>query len=243
MPTLPGFVSGPAAVGGGSGNTAAGGGVVLGGINGGAANAGAVAGGYNNTAVGIVSFVGGGSENEAYGDASFIGGGLANTASGECALIPGGYSNAVSGDNSVAMGKNAAVAHNHALVISLKPAATCNSKGDNTINICAPNGVFVNGVELAADRRQLREGVEEIGDADADRVAALAQSIRGLSERAELHGKTAAATAGPVMFGDVSERQDRLGKLAVGAEELSIAVGELQEKLSSAEAAQRSLSD
>lgn len=243
--TVPSLLSGAASVGGGSANTAEGGGAVLGGANGLASNLGAVAGGYNNTASGIASFVGGGFANEASGDLAFVGGGEANTASGQCASIAGGSSNAVSGDSSAAIGLNAAVVHDHALVINLKPAAPCNSKGDNTVNICAPNGVFVNGVELTGDRRQLREAAaENFGDSDSDRVAALAQSMQVLSERAASHAKSAAAAAAGAFLksADVSELQDRVDDLAVGAEELSAVAGAVNAKLRAAEAVRRALS-
>ena len=168
----------------------------------------------------------------ASGDAAAVSGGGSNTAQGDCAFVTGGVGNLVSGDDSVAIGLNAAVVHDHALVMNLKPLSACNSKGDNTINICAPNGVFVNGVELTTSRRLLRDSTSE----SASDTAVLARSVEQLAGEAADHAQAAAgsrAAAADAMH--LSQR--RLDALADDAASFASQLEAVAAKLSAAQAA------
>ena len=132
-------------VAGGHANSAAGRfSSVLGGLsNKASANFSVLIGGKENTASGVFASVAGGFGNEANGTSSFIGGGILNT---------------VVGDDSVAFGSFSRVLHDSSAVFSFSEytfgdhdheGGYCDSVGNNTVTICADNGLFVNGAEVA----------------------------------------------------------------------------------------------
>lgn len=140
-----------------------------------------IAGGQSNAARGSYSFsgggnlnfalaphstVGGGLQNYNIGQYAVIGGGDSNTARGEGSFIAGGADNSVSGDYSGALGSNGVVTHDESLVISVD--SSCNSDADNAVSVCAPSGLFINGVDITTRRRQLMDsGVDRTAHAAA----------------------------------------------------------------------------
>ena len=69
-------------------------------------------------------------------------------ASGLFSSVLGGHDNTASGDYSVAVGKKVRVSHANAAAIGLAPSldTSCESVADSSLNICAENGLYVNGV-------------------------------------------------------------------------------------------------
>eukprot|EP00750_Incisomonas_marina_P030150 INCI731.7.p1 GENE.INCI731.7~~INCI731.7.p1 ORF type:complete len:2186 (-),score=390.77 INCI731.7:636-7193(-) len=108
-----------------------------------------VGGGSENMAVGVGSVVGGGVRNTVHGDACAALGGRGNTARGFAASIGGGEENTVLGSTSFAVGHHAMANFSRTGVLAFGLTnATCSSAGDSTVNVCADNGFFVNGVRL-----------------------------------------------------------------------------------------------
>ena len=107
-------------VGGGTGNTASGGGSVISGgqINTATGNTSVISGGRNNNASSLYSVVGGGNANSASGYAGVISGGQDNTVSDDFSVIGGGSANNANGYGSVISGGHANVASGIGSVIS-----------------------------------------------------------------------------------------------------------------------------
>lgn len=71
-------------------------------------------------------------------------------ASGNYSAVLGGHDNIVSGIFSFGLGRHVRATHDQAGVISLLASdnVSCDSAGDNSLSICADNGVYINGVGL-----------------------------------------------------------------------------------------------
>jgi hypothetical protein len=114
---------------------------------------GTVAGGQFNVAAGNWAFVGAGEVNYASGNFSAVTGGVENTASGYASAILGGDGNQANGAGSMAMGTHADALHDYSGVMSFS-VTPCSSYDDYTLTVCAPNGFFVNGVNVEDVRVQ-----------------------------------------------------------------------------------------
>jgi NADH:ubiquinone oxidoreductase subunit F (NADH-binding) len=125
-----------------------------------------------NTALSSYSTIAGGNRNKATQAYAVVSGGLYNTAAnyavasggknhkalGQNAAITGGRWNTVSGADSVAIGSYGTAEDSNAAVLSFNTntagctsnscSARCTSQGEGTVNICADNGLFVNGEDL-----------------------------------------------------------------------------------------------
>eukprot|EP00750_Incisomonas_marina_P013285 INCI17281.2.p1 GENE.INCI17281.2~~INCI17281.2.p1 ORF type:complete len:1898 (+),score=375.03 INCI17281.2:151-5844(+) len=140
-----------ATIGGGSSNYAIGrASVVAGGYaNAAAGVASAVVGGSNNEASGFESVVGGGNFNTAVGTLATVAGGAANTATSAFAFIGGGSSNRILAPHSAVLGSNASVrlGHGSSLVLGFTgpTGGPCVSEDSESVSVCAPNGLWVNG--------------------------------------------------------------------------------------------------
>lgn len=105
---------------------------------------------------GSCSTVAGGRHNYASGYGSTVAGGGADDdtktnghmASGLFSSVLGGHDNTASGDYSVAVGKKVRVSHANAAAIGLASSldTPCESVADSSLNICAENGLYVNGI-------------------------------------------------------------------------------------------------
>ena len=110
------------------------------------------------------SIVGGGRKNKAEGAMSDVGGGELNIAAGEFSYSGGGVCNAANGNFAVTIGSGAKADSASSIVLNAKPSTrtvsngadctasdyTCTDNGAETVSICAPNGLFLNGVEVQA---------------------------------------------------------------------------------------------
>ena len=110
------------------------------------------------------SNVGGGLYNQAKGSHSSVGGGKLNIAAGEFSFSGGGVCNAANGNFAVTIGSGAKAVSDSSIVINANPSTrtvsnyadctesdyTCTDNGVETGGICAPNGLFLNGVEVQA---------------------------------------------------------------------------------------------
>ena len=156
-------VSGPDSfVGGGYGNTASNYyATVAGGYaNTADENSATVGGGFNNTASEWYSTIGGGDANTADGDSATVAGGSSNTASGSRSTVGGGDVNTASGEASFAAGRLADASHDNSFVWG--DAGGGGSAADNTFNVHASGGIYLNGVSQHASDRNKKEAFEEL---------------------------------------------------------------------------------
>jgi hypothetical protein len=119
---------------------------------------GFVGGGHFNTANGDWAFVGAGSSNLAQGHLSAVVGGAGNTANGQKAVVLGGSNSYATGAYSLAFGQSADAFHNYSGVLSFTrdDSDFCTSAGEDTLTVCADNGLYVNGVNMMQARCSLR---------------------------------------------------------------------------------------
>ncbi len=116
-------------------------------------------GGTGNTVSGADSFVGGGGGNTASDDFATVGGGHNNTASGY-ASFAAGFINTASGNASFAAGSLANASHDYSFVWG--DAGGGGSAADNTFNVHASGGIYLNGVSQHASDRNKKEAFEEL---------------------------------------------------------------------------------
>ncbi|MBN1815322.1 MAG: hypothetical protein JXA14_26055 [Anaerolineae bacterium] len=130
--------------GGGSGNTASG-------------QFSVVAGGGHNEAGGLESGVLGGRYNTTEGYYSWIGGGLTNTihSAGTYSIILGGHDSVITGSYSLAAGRFVHIPHTGAFAWADSTASTYTSHGDDTFNVRAGGGVFLDGDVTISDTLNL----------------------------------------------------------------------------------------
>ncbi len=102
-----------------------------------------IGGGIGNTAGGVYSTISGGETNTASGVGSTISGGSLNTASGLYATVPGGFQNTAMGDYSLAAGYGAIAQYPGSFVWADSQEGGFYSPTDNTFNIRAQNGVWI----------------------------------------------------------------------------------------------------
>lgn len=149
-----------------------------------ASNSGAtVAGGTANSAHHTYAAISGGSLNQISGSFGAIAGGTMNTVAGTMGFIGGGGQNYVGGEGSAALGSDAYVTHDSAVVLSFDDSGACNSMGDNTAHICAPNGLFVNGVEFSGGASG------GSGGNDSARVTAIEEVLASLRANFTQHAR------------------------------------------------------
>ena len=83
-----------------------------------------------------------------------------NTASGDSATVGGGWYNIASGNVSFAAGNMANASHDHSFVWG--DAGGGGSAADNTFNVHASGGIYLNGVSQHASDRNKKEAFEEL---------------------------------------------------------------------------------
>jgi hypothetical protein len=99
-------------------------------------------------------------DNTASGDSATVGGGWYNTASGYYATVGGGWYNIASGNVSFAAGNMADASHDNSFVWG--DAGGGGSAADNTFNVHASGGIYLNGVSQHASDRNKKEAFEEL---------------------------------------------------------------------------------
>lgn len=127
--------------GGGSGNTASG-------------QFSVVAGGGHNEAAGLESSVLGGRYNTTNGYYSWIGGGLTNTIqyiTSTYSVILGGHDSVITGAYSLAAGGPVDIPHDGAFVWTDSTGTRYSSHGDDTFNVRAGGGVYLDGDVIVSD--------------------------------------------------------------------------------------------
>lgn len=164
------------AVVGGTGNTAteSNAAVVTGTTNAAGGRNAAVVAGNSNQANGASSVILGGESNIASGENSVIGAGFNNTASGHNSAILGGRSNIASAESGTVVGTQGVAWQKGQVVISAVreqvarqgsqyDAAWCYGEGgEDTVTTCAPNGVWLNGVNLIPELNYLQQQITEL---------------------------------------------------------------------------------
>jgi hypothetical protein len=137
----------------------------------------------NNLVTDDYGTIGGGGGNQAGDDAgtttdatyATVGGGFSNTASGLYATVPGGFQNTASGVFSCAAGRDATASHSYSFVWGDDNGGT--SAANNTFNIHASGGVYVNGALHVASDRNKKENFEPVDSrAVLAKVAAMPMS-------------------------------------------------------------------
>jgi hypothetical protein len=110
-----------------------------------------VSGGAYNEASEVYTAIGGGFGNEAEAPGATVDGGQNNTASGFSSTVAGGDFNTASGVSSFVVGYHGSALDDDSAVFAFTGSAAtgCRSQGAGTVSICAPNGLFVNGVNIA----------------------------------------------------------------------------------------------
>lgn len=169
-------------IGGGDGNTA--------GTDNGADEAlyATVLGGHSNSATNAWSTVGAGFSNVASGSIATVLGGRENTASGDYSVVMGGYNNVASGSYAVASGRSCTASGDYSLVIGLDgtdsghdhsfvwagASGARTSAGEDTFNVWAANGIYLNGSVAHSSDRNLKENFRTVNSVDVlEKVAAL----------------------------------------------------------------------
>jgi len=123
-----------------------------------------VGGGEANVASASRATVGGGRLNQASGALSTVGGGQLNIAAGEFSFSGGGVCNAAMGKFAVTIGAGAKAGSASSIVLNAKTSSrtvndvsactdgdyTCSDNGVETVSICAPEGLFLNGEQMQA---------------------------------------------------------------------------------------------
>jgi len=107
-----------------------------------------VAGGFENLASGYSSGVFSGGYNVALGESAVVVGGQFNQAAGFFSSVGNGQNNSALGDNSFVVGQSGLAKHHNSVVFAVDSVNSCESHGENTLTICAPNGVMMNGRDL-----------------------------------------------------------------------------------------------
>ena len=105
-----------------------------------------IAGGFHNRASGTYAVVTGGNANSALNTSATVGGGELNNAIGQYATIPGGYDNEATGNYSVALGQHAQASNQGSFVFADSTSTGYSSNGDNTFNVYATGGIFMDGI-------------------------------------------------------------------------------------------------
>ena len=140
---------------------------------------------YANNAVGAFSDIAGGRFNLASGDYTFIGSGFNNSVYGDYSSNLAGLSNIVSGYNSHIIGRYGVNNANNSLAISFSPV--CVNNIEESVNICAKNGIFVNGVSLGDEITKINKSIQWLSEHHQNTSNYL---ISEINERHQLHNDT-----------------------------------------------------
>ena len=117
---------------------------------------------YANNAAGSYSYISGGRFNLATGDYTFIGSGYNNSVYGDYSSNLAGLSNIVNGYNSHMIGHYGINNADNSLTISLSPM--CINNVEESVNICAKNGIIINGVSLSSELSKINESIQWLSE-------------------------------------------------------------------------------
>ena len=125
-----------------------------------------ITGGYVNGVDADWATVGGGYQNNANGDYSTVGGGLTNSATALYSAVPGGSNNSATDIYSFAAGTHANDSgYWYSFVWGGKTGART-SAGNDTFNVWAANGIYLNGTVRHSSDRTLKEDFQDVDSRD-----------------------------------------------------------------------------